>query len=269
MKSALLALLLLAQSAPPFDSAQGKPYDSAQGKPYDSAQGKQFEVASVKANTRGGGTTRRIEAQTLTYLNVTLGEFVMMANDVRRYQLAGEDWVISNTSPNRYDIVAKASAPATEQELRAMLAPLLAERFHLKVHRETRVLPVYVLAPAKGGAKIKEGDGGEQYVSPDPRGGFRYQNYPIGALAATLSLMRSVGRPVIDRTGLTGRYTFNANLQDLPPGASEGDLKAATIQSENTVFSALETQLGLKLNAAREPVEMLVVDHVDRVPTDD
>ena len=229
---------------------------------------RQFDVASVKANTRGGGTTRRIEQQSLTYLNVTLGEFIQMAYGVKRYQVQGEDWITAPTG-NRYDIVAKASAPATEAELQAMLAPLVEERFHLKVHRETRVLPVYVLVQTKGGAKVKPGDGGEQNVSPDPGGGFRFRNYPIGGLIALMSVMPTIGRPVIDRTGLTGRYNFSANLQDLKAGASTDDLKTAVFQSDTPVFAALDTQLGLKLNPGREPIDLLVVDHADRVPTED
>jgi len=228
----------------------------------------QFEVASVKANTRGGGTTRRIDQQSLTYLNVTLGEFIEMAYDVRRYQIAGEDWITSPAA-NRYDIVAKAAVPASERELRLMLVPLLAERFHLQMHRETRTLPVYALVIAKGGHKLKDGDGGKQYVSPDPGGGFRYRNYPMAALAETLSLLRTTGRPVVDRTGLSGRYNFTANLQDLPAGASAEELKRAVFESDTAVFAALEEQLGLKLIAERAPIEMLIVDHADRVPTDD
>jgi len=228
----------------------------------------QFEVASVKANTRGGGTTRRIEQQTLTYLNITLGEFIQMAYGVRRYKVQGEDWITAPKA-NRYDIVAKASAPATEAELQAMLAPLLEDRFHLKTHREKRMLPVYVLVQAKGGAKVTTGDGGEQNVSPDPAGGFRFRNYPIGGLLAIMSAMPTIGRPVLDRTGLTGRYNFSANLQDLKAGASTEDFKSAVFQSDTPVFARLEEQLGLKLNSAREPIELLIVDHADRVPTDD
>jgi len=228
----------------------------------------QFDVASVKANTRGGGTTRRIDQQSLTYLNITLGEFIEMAYDVRRYQIAGADWI---TSPgaNRYDIVAKAATPTPEGELRHMLVPLLADRFGLLLHRETRVLPVYALVVGKGGHKLKDGDGGEQSVSPDPGGGFRYRNYPLNALAQTLSLLRTTGRPVVDRTELTGRYNFTANLQDLPAGASADDLKRAVFESDAAVFAALEEQLGLKLIAERAPIEMLVIDRANPVPTDD
>jgi uncharacterized protein (TIGR03435 family) len=245
MKVVLAAVLLLAQAVRP-----------------------QFEVASVKANTRGGGTTRRIEAQTLTYLNVTLGEFIWMAYGVKRYQIQGEAWITAPAA-NRYDIIAKAAKPASEAELQAMLAPLLEDRFHLRFHRETRVLPVYILVQAKGGAKLKEGDGGRQWVSPDPAGGFRYENYPIGGLLAMMAVMPTIGRPVIDRTGLTGRYTFTANLQDLPRGAAADDQKAAVFQSDTAIFGALEDQLGLKLNSDRAPIDMLVIDHADRVPTAD
>ena len=228
----------------------------------------QFEVASVKANTKGGGTTRRIEQQSLTYLNVTLGEFIQMAYGVKRYQIQGEDWITAPAT-NRYDIIAKASAPATENELQRMLAPLLDERFHLTFHRETRVMPVYVLVQAKGGAKLKEGDGGNQWVSPDPAGGFRFQNYPIGGLLAMMSVMPTIGRPVIDQTGLTGRYTFTANLQDLPRGATSDDQKSAVFRSDTAIFGALEDQLGLKLNPDRASIEMLVIDRADRIPTAD
>src|SRR4051812_21816452 len=80
-----------------------------------------FEVASVKTNRAGGRTTRQIEPQRLTYLNITLGEFIQMAYGVRRYQIQGEDWITNNASPNRYDIVAKAAAPVSETELRHLV----------------------------------------------------------------------------------------------------------------------------------------------------
>ena len=84
-----------------------------------------------------------------------------------------------------------------------------------------------------------------------------------------LSLLRTTGRPVVDRTGLSGRYNFTANLQDLPAGASAEELKRAVVESDTAVFAALEEQLGLKLTAERAPIEVLVVDGADRVPTDD
>src|SRR6185369_17385823 len=138
----VVTALLLAQAAPP----------------------RQFDVASVKVSTSRRGTTRRDEAQGITYLNITLGEFIRLAFDVRSYQIDGPDWITNNGSSTRFDIVAKASAPMTDRERRAALVPLLGERFHLKLHRDTRTLPVYSLVIDKGGPKFKEGDGGESSV---------------------------------------------------------------------------------------------------------
>jgi uncharacterized protein (TIGR03435 family) len=177
---------------------------------------RQFDVASVKADTSNRyGTTRRDEPQSMTYLNITLGEFIRLAYDVRSYQIDGPAWITNGST--RFDIVAKSSSPMTEQERHAALVPLLAERFHLKLHRETRTLPVYSLVIDKGGPKFKEGDGGDSSVAPDAATGrVRYANYPMSALAALLSAMPSTGRPVLDRTGLPGKYTFTANLFDTP-----------------------------------------------------
>jgi uncharacterized protein (TIGR03435 family) len=250
MKTALVLAtsLLLAQTAPP----------------------RQFDVASVKVNTTKGKTTRRDEPLGMTYLNITLGEFIRLAYGVRSYQIEGPDWITDNGSSARFDIVAKASTPMTEQELRAALVPLLAERFHLTLHRETRTLPVYLLVVDKDGPKLKEGDGGESNVMPDPAsGGVRYANYPIAALAATLSVMPSTGRPVLDRTGLTGKYTFTANLFDIPAGLSIADEKRAIARSETPAFTALREQLGLRLEPDRAPIDLLVVDHADKTPTSD
>jgi len=94
--------------------------------------------------------------------------------------------------------------------------------------------------------------------------GMKYQNYPLAAL---LSVLPTTGRPVLDRTGLTGRYTFTANLTDVPGGLSGADQKRAVLQSDTPAFTALQEQLGLKLDSERAPIEMIVVDHADRVPT--
>src|SRR5436853_6629090 len=116
----------------------------------------QFEVASVKVNTGATyGTTRRDEPQGITYLNTTLGEMIRLAYDVQSYQIEGPPWMTNGST--RFDIVAKASAPLTARERHTALVPLLAERFHLKLHRETRTLPVYSLLLDKGGPKFMEG----------------------------------------------------------------------------------------------------------------
>ena len=237
------------------------------------AQTPAFEVASVKIHKDGGGTTREIEPGRMRYLNITLGEFIMMAYGVKRYQITGPDWAVNNASSDRYDIVAKAAGGDPPGRIRQMIGPLLSERFKLQLHRETRELPVFALTVAKGGPKFKEGDGGESSAYPDGKGGISFRNYPIDALATLLSNMPAVGRAVVDRTGLSGKYTFAANLSGAAPGASVGDIKksigADVDPVSSPILSNLQLQLGLKLDAAKVPMEMIVIDHAEKTPTED
>ena len=236
------------------------------------AQTPTFEVASVKVHKSGGGTTREIEPGTIRYLNITLGEFIMMAYGVKRYQISGPDWAVNNASSDRYDIVAKAAGNDPPDQIRRMIGPLLSERFRLQFHRETRELPVFALTVAKGGPKFKKGDGGESSAYPDGKGGISFKNYPMDALATLLSNIPAVGRAVVDRTGLSGKYTFAANLSDTPPGASIGDIKksigADVDPVSSPVLSNLQLQLGLKLDAVKMPMEMIVIDHAEKIPTE-
>src|SRR6202030_265290 len=114
-----------------------------------------FEVASVRVNRSHSGTTRRIEPDRLIYLGITLGEFIEMAYGVYHYQISGPDWVVNFGSSERYDIVAKTATPVSGEQLQRMLAPLLRERFHLRIHRETRELRVYALVVVPKGPKFK------------------------------------------------------------------------------------------------------------------
>jgi len=226
-----------------------------------------FEVASVKPNRSTNGTTRRIEPGTITYLNITLGEFIEMAYGVKHYQLSGPDWIVNWSSSYRYDVVAKAGGPVAAEQLQRMLGPLLTDRFHLAFHRVTRELPVFALVVAKNGPKFKVGDGGTESVSPDGTGGASYMNYSMASLAYSLSLRSAVGRPVLDRTGLKGGYSFNANLDNVPQGLNPAELKNALVNSD-AIFSTLQEQLGLRLKSQKAPVEILVIDHAEQVPTE-
>jgi len=235
------------------------------------AQTPTFEVASVKIHKGGVGTTREIEPGKIRFLNITLGEFIMMAYGVKRYQIAGPDWAVNNASSDRYDIVAKSAGSGTPGQVRQMIGPLLSERFQLQFHREMRELPVFALTVAKGGPKFKEGDGGESSAYPDGKGGISFKNYSMEALATLLSNMPAVGRAVVDRTGLGGKYTFAANLSDATPGAI--DIKKSIGADEDPVsspiLSNLQLQLGLKLDAVKVPLEMIVIDHAEKTPTED
>jgi uncharacterized protein (TIGR03435 family) len=205
-------------------------------------------------------------------LDTALGEFITMAYGLKRYQVSGPDWIMNADRSGRYDLVATTGSPVSADEIKRMLGPLLVERFHLAFHRETRELPVFALVVAKGGPKFKQpGDGGGALPpTPDGTGGFSYKNWSMATLVDWLSVLPSVGRPVIDRTSIDGRYSFNANLFDLPKDASPLDMKVAIGRSDagDVLFSTLPEQLGLKLEAQKAPIEMIVIDHADKVPVE-
>jgi uncharacterized protein (TIGR03435 family) len=242
----------------------------SRGQSQTEAAPRAFEAASIKPTQ--GGRTRSIEPGRITYLDTALGEFITMAYGLKRYQVSGPDWIMNADRSGRYDLVATTGSPVSADEIKRMLGPLLVERFHLAFHRETRELPVFALVVAKGGPKFKQpGDGGGALPpTPDGTGGFSYKNWSMATLVDWLSVLPSVGRPVIDRTGIEGRYSFNANLFDLPKDASPLDMKVAIGRSDagDVLFSTLPEQLGLKLESQKAPIEILLVDHADKVPVE-
>jgi uncharacterized protein (TIGR03435 family) len=223
-----------------------------------------FEAASVKPHPDTGdrSRTRSIEPGRITVTDVTLRELILRAYDIKPYQISGPDWIQDNT----YDVVATSGKAVSAEETRKMLGRLLAERFHLVFHRETRELPVFALVVAKGGPKFKErGDGGERTATPDDMGGLSFKNVSMEEFANWLSLP-SMGRPVIDRTGLTGSFSFHANLFNLEKGAN---VKSAMVSDEatDTLLATLPPELGLDLKPQKAPIEFLVIDHAEKVPT--
>jgi len=172
----------------------------------------------------------------------------------------------------------KAMGPAeSSKQQGAMLRQMLAERFQLKAHDETREIPVYALVVAKGGLKMKSADPNDTYAngikgrdgSPagansmwSENGKVVAQGYSMKNLAVNLA--RRLHREVVDKTGLTGQYDFTLMFS---PELTEGEAPA---ESEGAVslFTALEEQLGLKLESAKGPVATVVVDHV-AVPVED
>ena len=146
--------------------------------------------------------------------------------------------------------------PEMEQwkQMQLMLQAMLADRFALKAHRETSDLPIYVLTVAKGGSKMKQtsrdsSGGNANYAS----GKVTAREITIESLAANLSF--AVSRVVVNKTGLEGGYDFT--LDYAPDGADASDTRPS-------IFTALEEQLGLKLEPARGPVDVIVVDHIER-----
>jgi len=140
-----------------------------------------------------------------------------------------------------------------------MLQQALVERFHLKSHTETRELPAYDLVIAKGGAKLKEAapdeasKGSWQFGAPN--GEVKWVSSPAGPMIWFLS--KETGKPVVDKTGLAGKYDFTLEFEPAARAGKEDSGKPS-------VFTALEEQLGLKLVPAKEPVDVLVVDSIEQ-----
>jgi uncharacterized protein (TIGR03435 family) len=223
-----------------------------------------FEVASMKRGVGGGppgDIPRNMDGSPGSFAmrNVPLRYALEWAYDLKDYEISGPDWI---NQEERYDIIAKAPFPATNDEMRPMLQTLLLERLKMKVHRETRQLPVYVLLPGRGAAKVMPGSStGEATLGgPGPKAFFH--NQPISRF--TFMLTRRMDRPVLDKTGLSGVYDFRIDLSGLGfNGQPPQDPTAGP-----SIFTAVQDDLNLRLEAQRAPVEILVIDQVDKVPVE-
>ena len=299
-----------------------------------------FEVASIKpsAPSPNGMFMVRIGASPggrWTASGITVGMLIQQAYDVRDYQITGgPSWLNSE----RYDIEAKADTPnLTKDMTKVLLQSLLAERFNLKFHRETKDLPIYALVVGKGGHKLHlsdiQPDAQKDSQPPDPskpaqagavaggaaggsvsvgpggkvvngagggvggavsvgpggkvvdreapvrngsmmrmgRGQLSAQMTPVAGIAAALA--QQLGRPVIDKTELKGSYDFDLKwtpdetqrgpgLGGMAPPATDSPLPADS--SSPSIFTAVQEQLGLKLEASKGPVETLVIDHLEK-----
>ncbi len=238
-----------------------------------------FDVVSIRAHVFNGGPGgcggAPISGNRVTLRCISLRNLIMRAYGVKIYQITGGPSWLYEMGDTSYDIAgaAEGSSPVTQDQMNQMLQGLLADRFQLKVHRETKEMAVYALVIGKNGPKMKESD-------VDARGGasFRFGG-TLGYMKATkesmaqlaLSLSLDMQRPVIDKTGLTGAYDFTLEwTRDEPqaiPGMSSSEARPMGAQPElrgPSIFTAIEEQLGLKLESQKAPINMVVVDHAER-----
>lgn len=218
-----------------------------------------FDVASVKPAAGGGRVSlefRILPGGRLHITGLTVNVILRQAYGLEHYQIAGGPaWL--NT--DGFDIEAKVEGEPTREQILAMLRALLADRFQLKVHREQREGNVYALVANKGGHKLQPPTGDRSYIglyqtdSDDTR-----VHYALAGKRASLALIathlgQELGRPVIDRTGIEGEFDFKVSyaIDDNPDSGS-------------SLLVAVQEQLGLKLEAAKGPVETLVVDHAEK-----
>jgi uncharacterized protein (TIGR03435 family) len=248
------------------------------------------EIAAVTGGvpvfpTIGGIGTA--EPRRITYRGTWLAGLIAQAFGVRPDQISGPAWL----STTRYDIVANIPEGATRAQVNAMLANLLRDRFGLRFHFESKVQPAYALRVGKGGAKFKPAAPSANTAAassgsiggPDERGCpttvpadykgmggwptpggmcWTARDVPLQTLA--IALERPAGRPIVDETGLTGGYDFTIYFAQV--GRRSGSPEVAS--SAPSVFSAVEEQLGLKLEPTNAPFDQFIIDSIERDPTE-
>jgi uncharacterized protein (TIGR03435 family) len=225
----------------------------------------EWDVVSVKPMqtcTSGSGGTQ-YTTDGLKAFCVPMLFVVEMAYNIREPSriMGAPDWVKGSSY---YDIDTKVSAEdaaafgkLSRNEKNRMLQPLLKDRFQMKAHLETRETPVYELKVAKGGPRLKSAspdEASKSMIGFNGQGKIEAVSWSIDSLPSLLNA--EVGRPVVDRTGLTGKYTFA--LEYTPA------MGAAPDSQGSSIFTAIQEQMGLVLEPARAPIDVLVIESIDR-----
>lgn len=269
--------------------------------------GPTFEVASVKAAPPPNGGPIRVmstgvpgqpgnkDPGRFTTENYSISNLITLAYGIPHYRLSAPP----ELNRTMFNIQAKMPTDTTKEQFRLMLQNLLAERFGLKVHWETRPMEVYELVVAKGGPKLKDAapdppqsaeeqpsrpparrgppqlDANGFPVLPPDRLGTIMMNGKAAARAHAESaeqiadrLAGQIGHPVTDATGLTGKYDYTLYWADSGARVVGPDGAIADDEAGPNIFTAIQEQLGLKLESRKGQVQVLVVDHVEKTPTE-
>jgi len=304
MKLAGIILISFVAGWAHAQTANGQPaFDAASIKPAPPPTGRGMRVM-----VNGGPGSR--DPGRYTCDNCSLSMLVTAAYDIKNYQLSAPGWL----DTERFIVLVKIPDKATKEEFRLMLQNLLAERFKLVIHRDKKEAPIYELVVAKGGPKLKESveeppkesdkDTGDDPPPLPPGGRGRGPNvdkdgYPVipkgcngcmmimngkARLHSERQTMKEfadqisyqVGKPVIDATGLKGKYDIDLSFDaggmmrggGLPPPDANTPLGSSDSDMGVPIVGAIQAQLGLKLEAKKGQVETIVVDHMEKVPTE-
>jgi uncharacterized protein (TIGR03435 family) len=220
-----------------------------------------FDVASVKPSAEPRGTFvrpspgggRRVSGANLKFL-------IALSYGVRDFQITGEPaWA----DTDRFDIEARMDTPLADESRNTTkrLASLLAERFQLRFHRETKEQPVYALMLAKGGPKLQESTETRSLIRA---GNTVITGHGVGIGLLALNLSNLLGRRVVDKTGLTAKYDFELKWTPDPAQPDAGGFGGPPDPNAPSLFTALPEQLGLRLESQKGPVEMFVIDRVEK-----
>lgn len=225
----------------------------------------EFEVASVKSSpaTSEGMRIRRNSISDspggITILNASLKAAVQWAYHLQAIQVIGPGWLDSG----RFDIIAKTAGPASNPELRQMLQTLLADRFKLACHRETKEMKAYVITVAKGGHKLTPSEGeGEMQVKPTGKGlNIQFTHVTMDRLAAIAE--SPLDGVVVDQTGLKGAWDFTID------GSFFAMQKPADLaEAIGMMIQLLNEQLGIKVEQKKVATEIMIVDHAEKAPVE-
>jgi uncharacterized protein (TIGR03435 family) len=268
----------------------------------------EFEVASVKPSAPPGPDSLsvgvHIDGAQVRCTSLALKDYIALAYRVKSYQVSGPEWLTTE----RYDVTAKLPAGSAREQIRDMVQSLLLDRFQMKAHHETKEFPVYALVVGKGGPRMKEspqdaasaaaGRGNIDITAGGGRGGsgvdlgsgssFTIGDNQLDAVKLTITqfadmLARFVDRPIVDMTELKGAYDFSLHFSpedframrlraaasagvsvSIPPETVRAVMESA---SGDSLFAAIET-LGLKLDARKAPLDVVVVDRIDKTPSE-
>jgi uncharacterized protein (TIGR03435 family) len=250
------------------------------GRSYSQTQA-QFEVASIKPSSSSDPRTllQVLPGGGLRTSGATLKFLVMLAYDLRSFQIVGgPGWI----TDDRFDVVGNSERSSSanddppdptkvtamqltrmQNEMRPRLVALLAERYKLKVHRESREQPVFELVIGKNGSKLQGATGNF--------GGLHISRNQLIAEAATIDMLAAalanqLNRPVIDRTGLSGAFNFKL-IWNPPDAPAAVDGAGPDTSDRPSIFTAVSEQLGLNLRSTRAPAEILIIDRVEK-PTE-
>jgi uncharacterized protein (TIGR03435 family) len=287
-----------AQTAPPQKAAAPLAFEVASIKPAEPLSAERMMAGQQHINVN-------VDAARVDFSDLSMAELIRAAYRVKLYQISGPDWITTA----RFDVVAKLPEGAKTDQVPEMLRTLLEERFHLALHNSSKEMPVYALVVGKDGLKLKEstpdeatdgagaaaggggrrgegaspmtssgsGPNGSYTMSAGPNGlHLDLKNMTIGSMLDWLS--RFTDRPVVDQTGLTGRYdlALDVSRDEMLNAARAAGLvvdavrrapEAATEPGGDSVFASVQ-KAGLKLEPRRLPLTLLVVDRLDKTPTE-
>lgn len=227
------------------------------------AQTQVFDAVSVKPNNTGStSSSSNSHHGVLTGTNVNLRNFIMRAYGLLDYQIIGPEWIVTE----RFDISAKPPEGTKDADLPLMLRAMLQDRFKLQAHKDSKIFPVYGLIAGKNGPKFQAVEEKGNQSTNSSRGFFKCEQCTMFAVAGWLS--RQMDRPVLDMTQLPGVYNLILNFtpENAEPVRSDGN--AEKKEAYPPLLTAIQEQWGLKLEPRKAPLEVLVIDHVEKVPTE-